>query len=306
MYLTDREIIQLLRGKPSLVEGMDAPEGMLSKDSPVQPCSLDLHVGAIYRPDARQTRGSCPEPKGSATLHQGETVVIETAEKLQLPDNIAAIGFSPSHVAAKGLLMTNPGHIDPGFKGPLKFTVINMSRDHYDLRKGDLAFTVLFSRLGEDVQYSYSARNPKPTPFDPREVNRLSHDFLDVEKRARDVARHYTVLVSVIVTAIVALAATIQSYMPALRNVERNLINLERQVPTNLAADLTSLKKDVASLHNTLSAQPKDYGQEIQSLKAEVTLLHDRDDMQDVKRRIAVIEQRLTPMAPVNTPASRP
>ena len=86
--------------------------------------------------------------------------------------------------------MTNPGHIDPGYIGHLRFTVINMAAEPFQLRTGDAIATLLFFRLAVPVNRDFHERTgltPLPNPtWD--EVNRLAKDFVDVEARARAIA----------------------------------------------------------------------------------------------------------------------
>ena len=83
--------------------------------------------------------------------------------------------------------MTNPGHVDPGFWGPLKFTVMNIGKEDITLRKGDPIVTLLFFRLSADVKAGYSERyNLTQAMTGPTQdkVNALSFDFLDIDARA--------------------------------------------------------------------------------------------------------------------------
>ena len=125
--LTDEEIIKIVyEDKPNLfVEGVREPVDWFSKDSPVQPSSLDISIGGIYIPGSQLgKKGGEGDPYEEYILEPGQTAVVTSKEKFIFPNNIAAIGFPPSRLSIKGLLMTNPGHIDPGSDNELHFTVI--------------------------------------------------------------------------------------------------------------------------------------------------------------------------------------
>lgn len=64
-----------------------------------------------------------------------------------MPAKLAGIGFPPTSVSAKGVLMTNPGHVDPGFIGHLQFTLINMGKDRFTLAQADRIVTLLLFEL---------------------------------------------------------------------------------------------------------------------------------------------------------------
>jgi hypothetical protein len=85
--------------------------------------------------------------------------------------------------------MTNPGHVDPGYEGPLHCTVINMGRETFSLSRGDRIMRVLFFDLDNAAQVNPGAPlAPIADPISPELLARLSVDFLDVERRAQSIA----------------------------------------------------------------------------------------------------------------------
>jgi len=251
MFLTDAQLVEMLE-QAQVVTGVPKPADWYSAESPTQPCSLDLHVGEIHLPP--DSPDSTPSAAGdTATLHTGETAVIETAEHLHMPDDTCAIGFSPSHVAAKGLLMTNPGHVDPGFDGKLSFTVINMGREHFQLRTGDAIFTLLFCRLQANAHRAYSVRRTQRPDRSISFLRRLSRDFLDVERRATEIAEKVSKeagqavkIRTAIIGAIAAICVgLVTAFGPWYWGNQARLNNLEREVAA------------VKSKHNLLHLQER-------------------------------------------------
>jgi len=180
------------RADPLLVKGLNTPTDWFAKESPVQPSSIDLHIGSIFLPGTKHGMdGSEDKPLSTHTLGPGETAVITTLETLNLPGTVAAIGFPPSSVSEQGILMTNPGHVDPGYVGPMHFTVINMGKLDFSLRKGGMIVTVLFFEMSSPVRSDYAARSGgiMSRPTKQEAINRLSADFLEVRSRAKDVAK---------------------------------------------------------------------------------------------------------------------
>lgn len=194
--LRDDELIAAITPEAGVpyVEGVGLPSAAAdrySKESPVQASSIDLHVGNIYLPGEKETDlGGVKNPKDDYSLKTGETAVVTTAETLHLPNDIAGFGFPPSSVSFKGLLMTNPGHVDPGYQGVMRFTVINMGSDPYCLQRGGRIVTLLLFKLSAPVHANWQERNPAGSSLpNHAAVNRLSRDFVDVEKRASDIAK---------------------------------------------------------------------------------------------------------------------
>jgi hypothetical protein len=71
------------RSDPLLVKGLTRPPDWFAKDSPIQPSSIDLHIGSIYLPGAKLSeKGSEITPLGAHTLLPGQTAVVVTLETL--------------------------------------------------------------------------------------------------------------------------------------------------------------------------------------------------------------------------------
>ncbi len=111
--ITDKELVALVdESSPECaIQGIKDRKGLWFEDgSPIQPCSIDLSIGELFLPSDDPDETALNEH----ILKPGQTCVAISNEKMCLPANIAGIGFPPSRLAVKGLLMTNPGHIDPG------------------------------------------------------------------------------------------------------------------------------------------------------------------------------------------------
>lgn len=203
--LTDQEILESLHTQPPMVEDVHLPERRFGepalnehdqwfvKDSPIQPSSIDLHIGEIYLPDRDPEKpGGVDNPVKKFALRFGHTAVVKTREKLNLPNDVAGFGFPPARVAFGGLLMINPGHIDPGYSGYLHLTLINVGRADIVLDCNEAIFSLLLIRLGREVHRDYSQRRDSTDPGHQRfanQLDRLSPDFLDVETRTTAAAQ---------------------------------------------------------------------------------------------------------------------
>ena len=85
--------------------------------------------------------------------------------------------------------MTNPGHVDPGYEGVMRFTVINMGRDAYFLERGGRIVTLLLFRLSAAAHSNWQQRNPAGSSLpNHAAISRLSRDFVDVKNRAEKIA----------------------------------------------------------------------------------------------------------------------
>lgn len=81
----------------------------------VQPSSIDLTVKLIHVPGKKN--------KKSHEIHPGETVILEINEIFSLSSDISGIVFPKNTLSKNGIIMTNPGHVDPGYKGFSLYTL---------------------------------------------------------------------------------------------------------------------------------------------------------------------------------------
>lgn len=231
MMLCDKEINEE-RAKNRLVLTPD-----LNSSAQVQPASLDLLVGKIYVPgDEKQLRELPPE-KQKHSVMPGETVLVQTREKITLDITLGAFGFPPTTISARGGLMTNPGHVDPGYSGYLKFTLINMGRDPLELRAdNDVIVSLLLFRVDPN------SRIGPGRDASVEDLNHLTRDFLQVQNRATSVAKAQMLKGGLISTVVVALAGLfLSSFLPF------NIGQLSTQQST-IAKELSELEKRVQEL----------------------------------------------------------
>ncbi len=253
MFLSDEELVGL---DPNVVKGLDRSGDLYAAKSPIQPASIDLTIGDIFLPEVKQREeGSIQNPLSYHGLRSGHTAIVQTREELDLPRDLAAIGFPPSSVSSKGLLMTNPGHVDPGYKGRMQFTVINMGRELFALKSGDIIVTLLFFRLDPPAKKSYSERYTTiKGNIGEEQLSRLAKDFLDVERRAEDAAkkaereaRWWSVGVPITLTLIGVFGTIVLAYfstVPRMNDFDKKMVEIK-----------ASLDRDVSNIDNKLDRQ---------------------------------------------------
>lgn len=113
-------------------------------------CSFDLSVGTIFW-EGRVIRGDQVNPS-QVIVPPGGVVGIFTAEDLALPDDVCATAFAINAMSSRGFLVLNPGHVDPGFVGPLTVKALNIRKTSIAISHGEPIFTVIFQRLDKPTQ----------------------------------------------------------------------------------------------------------------------------------------------------------
>lgn len=276
MVLNDGEILAQIN-KGLVPTGLQAPANWHAKDSPVQPASVDLTVGLVFQPcTEKENKAHPPIGKTEYILEPGRTAIVLTREELKMPDNLLAIGFPPSKsVSAKGIIMTNPGQVDPGYQGRLRFTVINMGRKDFILREGDVIVSLILMELKSAAQSDWLKRHSGQAggPITWENLNRVSSDFVNVEERAQRIAdqtvQRADVKIKTLQTwvpvgvTLLTLIATIAgsliqaSWKESLQKVQQDIAVLQSEKDVNqINQQIQDLQSQIKSLQQKWPANP--------------------------------------------------
>jgi hypothetical protein len=166
--------------------------------------------------------------------------------------------------------MTNPGHIDPGYHGNLRFTVINMSAQLFPLRTGDAIVTLLIDKLAKPVTNNFQQRTGPCAVKGPGwdEVNLLAKDFVNVEERAKKIANDAGIKWTLIISAFGTIATLIATLIIGhvhnsdVDDLKAKIGVLEERI-NNVKLDdrLSDLEKKFAA--TKVEDRPKDLGMKV-------------------------------------------
>jgi deoxycytidine triphosphate deaminase len=161
-----------------ILGSMKAGTGLISygDEKSIQACSYDLRVGTIIK-SGKVIRDTDSTTDQSVEVLPGEIVTIITLEEVTLSGKIAGLAFEMNQWSSQGLLVLNPGHIDPGFSGPLSIKALNLRKTSITLRFHDPIFTILFMELTGDTD--------KPYPGEPKTKKDYERNF---EERDREIS----------------------------------------------------------------------------------------------------------------------
>jgi deoxycytidine triphosphate deaminase len=155
------------------IESMLDERKLLTKwaKSSIQAASYDLRVGTIFK-NGKIVNEDHEERLRPFQIQPGEIISIFTLEEIILPTNIAGVAFAMNKWSSEGLLVLNPGHIDPGYTGPLTVTALNLRKTPINISREDKIFTIMFYDIGSHTSHPYSAsvvnRNEKERSFHAR------------------------------------------------------------------------------------------------------------------------------------------
>jgi len=174
-----------------------------------------------------------------------------------MPSNLVALGFPPARLSIHGVLMTNPGQIDPGYQGHLHLTVINMSKEPLPLNRGERIIRLILAKLDAAPRADYQARHPgmPTTPINDELLQELSIDFLNVDQRTSDAvksaqlkANMWSVCIGALIGIVVsAAAAIVPRYFDDYYTLESGITKLGAQI------EVATLKDRVDQMDSILN-----------------------------------------------------
>jgi len=222
----------------------------------VQPSSIDLTVKLIHLPDANKV-------KRSHKIDPGETVILEVNEVFSLSNEISGIVFPKNNLSKNGIIMTNPGHIDPGYKGILTLYLVNMSKQTFILRERDAVARLLLFKTSS-VTSGYLGG--PVTRIDQEQLNTMGKDFAGLDKRIPvaigKVLAKWSVGLFVMVALMLALvgfavpvAFTLtSSYLDNSRDLKIN-IDRQKEKIDKQAEKIEELNKQIITLNSRAASQ---------------------------------------------------
>ncbi len=135
-----------------------------------------LRIGAeVYVTSSRASGG----PKHGVTLPlkaneafkipPGQFAFLLTEESVVVPDDALALISIKTHLKYRGLVNVSGFHVDPGWKGHLKFGIYNAGPADVQLRRGDEMFLIWYADLDQKSVRLYKNTPSKGAPHIPAE-----------------------------------------------------------------------------------------------------------------------------------------
>ncbi|WP_137991712.1 dCTP deaminase [Streptomyces vilmorinianum] len=120
--------------------------------------SYELHASAnaqvlIYHGEFT-AHAPLPPVNGELILEPGDTVRIDTAESIRLPDNVMANIIGLGQLYACGVTVANT-YVDPGSRGPIYLAVTNLGRRTVRIPVGEPIGRAQFYLLGRPVRTAH-------------------------------------------------------------------------------------------------------------------------------------------------------
>jgi dCTP deaminase len=143
-------------------------------------------------------------------VNPGAYALLLTKEKLSLPNNIFGLITIKFAFKKKGLVNISGFHVDPGFKGPLIFSVYNLGPSTICLRSGDEVFSILFYELGSNVEL-IKDRHIEKIPLDMLEplIDRTAPSMIELNKKIQQLDLYVKVIAGAFVTLVISFVGSL-------------------------------------------------------------------------------------------------
>jgi dCTP deaminase len=136
------------------------PDLIKPYDLPSVDCNAyTLHMGQQYYISVdgqSSTRIETLKEGRSLSIPPGQFAFLLTEEVVEVPTSAIAFISMKTDMKFRGLVNVSGFHVDPGFKGPLKFAVFNAGPSPVVIKQGDDCFLIWYANLDnpDDAKHS--------------------------------------------------------------------------------------------------------------------------------------------------------
>lgn len=123
----------------------------------IEQCAYALGVSAEYAITSVEDGGvkRTAAPGVHITIPPGQFALLLTEETITVPANAIALISMKARFKLRGLINVSGFHVDPGFKGRLKFAVYNTGGTAIDLKPGQELFLIWYCDLDQTTKALY-------------------------------------------------------------------------------------------------------------------------------------------------------
>jgi dCTP deaminase len=152
--------------------------GTQFKSERIAQVAYELSLGdEIFRTDSKgQVKESLVE-NSQVTLEPGQFALLLTKETILIPDKLIAFISIKFSLKKKGLVNISGFHVDPGFKGKIKFSVYNAGPSSITLDRDKPYFLIWLSELTSAAATPYKGSHDGQHHIDSEDVNDLKGEI---------------------------------------------------------------------------------------------------------------------------------
>jgi dCTP deaminase len=138
----------------------------------------ELSLGdEIYRTSNKDGVKEDIKDNTQITIEPGQFALLLTNEVIEIPNNLIGFISIKFKLKKKGLVNISGFHVDPGFKGKIKFSVYNAGPTSITLDKGKPYFLIWLSQLTSEATKPYNGSYDGQAHIDDSDVNDLKGEI---------------------------------------------------------------------------------------------------------------------------------
>ncbi|MEX0661472.1 MAG: hypothetical protein WEA58_08590 [Balneolaceae bacterium] len=170
-------------------------------------------------------------------INPGQFAVLITEEILQIPNDLLAFISIKFSIKFDGLINVSGFHVDPGFKGRLKFAVYNAGSKNVVITSGEPLFQIWFSTLLGENSVPYNGRHKDQMYITAEDVMKNQGKIASPNallKRIENLEGKLNILRSIGIGIIIALLVLpFRSCEAVTQKTNTNQIENKGQLPSN-------------------------------------------------------------------------
>jgi dCTP deaminase len=200
-------------------------QALTSENTPIAQPILDRVRNACYElslgPETLITSSGGTKRNHQAgeqvLIPPGQAALLITEEELRIPRDVLAFISIRASRKISGLVNISGFHVDPGFRGRLKFSVYNAGSESIVLEVGERMFPIWFYQLEEDNEDEYRGQHQGQMHITSNDTMRLQGEMAspaalkkEIDELRSTVANWKAATIGALVTALAtALAAVL-------------------------------------------------------------------------------------------------
>jgi dCTP deaminase len=150
------------------------------------------------------------KPNESFKIPPGQFAFLVTEESIEVPNDALALISIRTDLKFRGLVNVSGFHVDPGWKGHLKFGIYNAGSANVHLRRGQEMFLIWYADLDRTSEKTYKKSASKGGAFIPEEyASNMSGQIYSPQVLAGLIRRLENKLIAIYYIAGAILAAAI-------------------------------------------------------------------------------------------------
>jgi len=159
-------------------------------------CAYELGVGPEAFITSKTGDTTHLDEGEKVTIPPGQFGLLTTKEVIYVPNNAIAFISIRAGIKFQGLVNVSGFHVDPGFRGQLKFAVYNAGSNDIVLDQDERVFMIWFADLSEDTPDPYGQVPATSSIITSKDVGKLKGEVASpaqLKKQVDDIKHDYDV-----------------------------------------------------------------------------------------------------------------